>query len=208
MTPLEPYLRELRDIRSSGAAVKETSYYGPLATLFNEIGKTLKPKVRCVINLKNQGAGLPDGGLFAVDQFQRASEAEPLPGQIPARGAIEAKGTNSDAWSIAAGEQVARYLKRYRQVLVTNYRDFVLVGHDAEGKPAVLETYRLADSESAFWAAAANPAKMAAAHSERFTAYLKRVMLHAAPLAARAAVGFQESVAGLGRAGPPDRRAA
>jgi len=27
MTALETYLRELRDIRSSGAAVKETSYY-------------------------------------------------------------------------------------------------------------------------------------------------------------------------------------
>ncbi len=184
MNPFETYLRELRDIRSSGAAVKETSYYGPLATLLNEIGKTLRPKVRCIITLKNQGAGLPDGGLFTTDQFQRASQVEPLPGQIPARGAIEAKGTGEDAWSIAAGEQVARYLKRYRQVLVTNYRDFVLVGHDAEGKPVILETYRLADSEAAFWTAAANPARTAAAQVERFTEYLKRVMLHAAPLAA------------------------
>lgn len=184
MNPFETYLRELRDIRSSGAAVKETSYYGPLATFLNEIGKTLKPKVRCIVTLKNQGAGLPDGGLFTTDQFQRASEAEPLPGQIPARGAIEVKGTGEDAGSIAAGEQVTRYLKRYRQVLVTNYRDFVLVGHDGEGKPVILETYRLADSESAFWAAAANPARTAAAQGERFAEYLKRVMLHAAPLAA------------------------
>lgn len=184
MTPLETYLRELRDIRSSGAAVRETSYYGPLAALLNEIGKTLKPKVRCLITLKNRGAGLPDGGLFTPDQFQRAAEAEPLPGQIPARGAIEAKGASEDAWNIAASEQVARYLKRYRQVLVTNYRDFILVGHDAAEQPVILETYRLADSESAFWAAAVNPVKMAAAHNERFTAYLKRVMLHAAPLAA------------------------
>ncbi|MBI3303490.1 MAG: hypothetical protein HYZ72_15610, partial [Deltaproteobacteria bacterium] len=74
MHPLEIYLRELRDVRSSGAAVKETSYYGPLATLLNEIGKTLRPRVRCIITLKNQGAGLPDGGLFTTDQFQRASE--------------------------------------------------------------------------------------------------------------------------------------
>lgn len=41
MNPLETYIRELHDIRSSGAAVKETSYYGPLANFLNEIGKTL-----------------------------------------------------------------------------------------------------------------------------------------------------------------------
>jgi hypothetical protein len=75
--PLEIYLHDLRDIRSSGAAVKETSYYGPLASLFNEIGKTLKPRVRCILTLKNQGAGLPDGGFFTAEQFQRVSEVEP-----------------------------------------------------------------------------------------------------------------------------------
>jgi hypothetical protein len=48
-TALETYLRDLRDIHNTGAAVKETSYYGPLANLFNDLGKTLKPKVRCVI---------------------------------------------------------------------------------------------------------------------------------------------------------------
>jgi hypothetical protein len=79
MHPLETYLTELRDIRASGQAVKETSYYGPLANLLNDIGKTLKTKVRCIITIKNRGAGLPDGGLFTPDQFQKASEAEPLP---------------------------------------------------------------------------------------------------------------------------------
>ena len=73
MNPLETYLKDLRDIRSTGAAVAETSFYPALSNLFNEIGKTLKPKVRCVINLANRGAGLPDGGLFTADQFQKAS---------------------------------------------------------------------------------------------------------------------------------------
>jgi hypothetical protein len=56
MNPLETYLQELSQIRSSGAVVKETSYYDPLAALLNEIGRTLKPKVKCIINLQNQGA--------------------------------------------------------------------------------------------------------------------------------------------------------
>jgi hypothetical protein len=42
--PLETYLKELTEIRASGAGVKETSYYGPLSNLLNEIGKTLKPR--------------------------------------------------------------------------------------------------------------------------------------------------------------------
>ncbi len=64
MKPLENYLSNLHDIHRSGAAVPETSYYGTLENLLNEIGKTLKPKVRCIINIKNRGAGIPDGGLF------------------------------------------------------------------------------------------------------------------------------------------------
>jgi len=184
MNPLDTYLREIHEVRSSGEATAETSYYGPLRSLLNEIGKTLKPKVRCIINIKNRGAGLPDGGLFTPDQFQKPTEAEPLPGQIPGRGVIEVKSTSEDAWLIAAGEQVSRYWGKYRQVLVTNLRDFLLVGQDAEGRPLKLESYRLAASEAEFWREAAHPRRMATAHGERLTEYLKRVMLQAAPLAA------------------------
>src|SRR5208282_2153168 len=109
MTPLETYLRELRDVRSSGAAVKETAYYPALSNLLNEVGKTLKPRVRCIINLANRGAGLPDGGLFTPDQFQRPSEVEPLPGQLPSRGAIEVKGTGENVHTSADGEQAFRH---------------------------------------------------------------------------------------------------
>ena len=45
MNPLETYLKELAEIHASSAGVKETPYYGTLATLLNEIGKTLKHKV-------------------------------------------------------------------------------------------------------------------------------------------------------------------
>lgn len=34
-------------------------------------GAGLKPKVRAVMQLKNLGAGNPDGGLFTQDQFDR-----------------------------------------------------------------------------------------------------------------------------------------
>jgi hypothetical protein len=201
MTPTETYLRELRDIRSTGAGVKETSYYSALSNLFNEVGKRLKPRVRCIISLANRGAGLPDGGLFTAEQFQKTSDAEPLPGQLPARGVIEVKSTKDDAWITADGEQVSRYWGKYRQVLVTNYRDFVLVGQDADGKFAKLESFRLADSEKTFWAAAAHPGTLAKKIEARFAEYLLRVMRHAAQLAAPEDVAwFLASYARDGRA--------
>ena len=40
---------------------------------------------------------------------------------------------------------MSRYWRRYRLVLVTNTRDFVLLGEDAVGRPAKLETFRLAE---------------------------------------------------------------
>ena len=184
MTPLETYLRELHEIRTTGAGVIEESYYHPFATLLNEVGKTLKPKVKCVLQLANRGAGKPDGGLFTADQFEHQSDAEPLPGQLPARGAIEVKPTKDDAWVTAEAKQVTKYWNRYRQVLVTNYRDFVLVGQDAESNPAILETHRLAEDEKAFWQAAGSPRSTGQKQNDRFVEYLQRVMRQGAPIAA------------------------
>ncbi len=67
-------------------------------------------------------------------------------------------------------------------MLVTNYRDFLLVGEDRSGQPTVLETLRLADSAEDFWTQLAQPRSFAQARSERLLEYLKRVLLCAAPL--------------------------
>jgi hypothetical protein len=66
--PLEDYLRELCDIRRSGSAVPETSYYSALAALLDAVGATLKPKVRCIVN-PSHGSGIPDVGFFTPEQF-------------------------------------------------------------------------------------------------------------------------------------------
>ena len=69
MDALEAYLSELSANRAAGS-VPETSGYGALATLLNEVGHKLKPRVRCVVNPANRGAGIPDGGLFIANQFE------------------------------------------------------------------------------------------------------------------------------------------
>ena len=180
MNPVETYFDELNDIHRSGAGVKETSYYGPLATLFNEIGKSLKPKVKCVINLSQQGAGIPDGGFYTADQLQKVTDEKIIAGLPPARGAIEIKSAGEAIDRTINSEQVRRYLQRFRLILVTNYREFVLVIPDEKGNPVKLESYRIAENEKQFWVALANPRSAAHLHSERLTEYVKRVMLHAA----------------------------
>lgn len=184
MTPLETYLRSVSEIHTSGAGVDETSYYPALSNLLNEVGKTVKPRVRCIINLANRGAGIPDGGLFTSDQFLKSSQVEPLKVQSPARGAIEVKPPGKDAGLTAESSQVSKYWQQYKQVLVTNLRDFVLVGRDRDGKAAKLEIYSLAPDATAFWASAATPRKTDSEQGERFVGFLQRVMLHAAPLSA------------------------
>jgi hypothetical protein len=181
MNPLETYLKDLRDNR--GAGVAETSGYPALSNLLNEIGKTLKPKVRCVINIANAGAGIPDGGLFTADQI-RKDDPNPITGQLPARGVVEVKGPADDVHTIARGEQVRKYFAKYGLVLVTNYRDFLLLGKDTQGHPLPMEGFTLADSEKAFWQVAIHPQTAGKEHGERFSEYLKRVMLSVAPLSA------------------------
>jgi len=135
MSPLEAYLSAIHEIRSSGEAVNEISYYSALEILLNEVGKSLKPKVRCVLQIKNRGAGNPDGGLYTEDQYRkRASEDSDIP-QNPERGVIEVKPVADDAWITARGAQVSKYWGKYRLVFVTNYRDFVIVGHAAAADP-------------------------------------------------------------------------
>ena len=186
---LETYIRDLRDIHTSGAGVKETSYYGRLETLLNAVGARLKPKVKAIINLANRGAGIPDGGLFTSDQFERG-ESEPMTGQLPSRGAMEVKGTGEDVLAIAKRKQVADYLERYGLVLVTNYRDFLLIRREQDGSHTRLERYALAPNEAEFWNQASDPHTLAAAHGERFEEFLERVLLQNAPLSNPADVAW------------------
>ena len=104
-------------------------------------------------------------------------------GQIPARGVVEVKGVGDDAWLTADGEQVSRYWSRYQLVLVTNTRDFVLVGMDAAGRPSKLETFRLADSAEAFDRRLEKPRAFADDVGAGLGEYLSRVLSHRAALA-------------------------
>ena len=176
----EAYFTELRRVRASGGATGERSYYPALAGLLGKVGATLKPRVFCVLELADQGAGHPDGALYTARQVQKG---RPKPGQVPERGVVEVKGVGDDAWVTAASDQVSRYWDRYRLVLVTNLREFVLVGTDGMDGPANLETFRLADDAGDFWRKVETPRVFAREVGAGLGEYLARALSHRAALA-------------------------
>ena len=98
---VEAYFSDLGRVRASGGATDERSSYGPVANLLNAIGATLRPKVFCVGELADQGAGHPDFGLYAAKQVQRG---RPREGQVPERGVVEVKSSHEDVRAGAVRE--------------------------------------------------------------------------------------------------------
>ncbi len=177
------YFQAVSLILSSGAGVPETSFYPALSQLLSGIGNTLKPKVACIINPANRGAGIPDGGFYTADQLRKTPDRlHPPPELMPARGVMEVKPPSHDLQTLMESEQVAKYLRRYGLVLATNLRAFALVQADPDGNPVILERCELAPDEKSFRAALAHPHKLAKEHGPVLEEYLKRVLTHNAPL--------------------------
>lgn len=173
------YFTELGKVRASGGATGERSSYGPLAGLLNSVGAMLKPKVFCVGELADQGAGHPDFGLYAAKQVKKG---QPRYGQMPEHGVVEVKAADDDAWLTAEGDQVSRYWGHYRLVLVTNTRDFILVGEDGSGRPVKFETFQLADDVDDFNRRLDKPLAFAREVGTGFGEYLARTLSHQATL--------------------------
>ena len=176
----EAYFADLRRVRASGGGTGERSYYPALANLLTAVGRGLKPKVFCVLEGADQGVGHPDYALYTASQVQKG---RPREGQVPERGVVEVKGVVDDAWLTTKSKQVSRYWGRYRLVLVTNLRDFVLVGTDGTGSPAKLETLRLAEDADDFWNKVEKPHAFAREVGAGLGEYLSRALSHRAALA-------------------------
>jgi N-6 DNA Methylase len=177
---IRQYLVRMGEIRGTGGATKETSYYSALENLLNQFGHHLRPPVICNGQLRNEGAGNPDFGIYTKNQIQGG---EPLKGQMPERGVIEVKGLAEKTWQTAKGPQATKYFDLYRLVLITNYREFRLIGEDSDGKAIELDRYTIAEDEATFWNMTAHPGPAAHAHAVHLDEFLRRVMMTKAPLA-------------------------
>jgi hypothetical protein len=147
--PVADYLHELYLI--SGVSVPETSGYPALSKLLNAVGDSLKPKITAVIHPSNNGAGIPDGGLFSAKELKKHGPDSPALFQLkPERGVIEVKALDADLSSFESSPQVRNYLEHYGQILLTNYRSFALWSWRG-GKAVAGERYSIAPSAKEFW---------------------------------------------------------
>jgi hypothetical protein len=181
MSALAKYLSEMARIRGSGEATDETSYYPALDQLLNEAGAQLSPAVHCVLTPKNRGAGIPDGALFLKRSLELGAGADAIKTHTPERGVLEVKGLDQRVERVIGSKQVQRYLERYGQVLVTNYREFLPLRLDPDGTVVQSELFTLAETEAAFWQLVAN-AEASIDLGAKFEAFLQRVLLADAPL--------------------------
>ena len=101
-TPLEAYLRDLWLTHASGEAVAELAFYPALRNLLDEVGRHLAPPVRCVMNLRNVGAGLPDGRPMTGERYRLADTADAFWEAAREGPALDAsyRAVVADAWGV------------------------------------------------------------------------------------------------------------
>ncbi len=144
---VEKFFTELRRIQATGAPTAELSYYSPLSNLLDSVGAGFNPRVFCITEPAGRGAGRPDMGLYTSRQAQKK---KPVDGQKPELGVVEVKAATEDVNRIAESEQVDLYWQHHRLVLVTNIRQFILVGADSRGNKVLLEKFSMAESAQEF----------------------------------------------------------
>ena len=95
---------------------------------------------------------------------------------------LEVKSADDDAWLTVGSDQVSKYRSKYRLVLVTKTRDFVLLGEDSAGQPTKLETFRIAESATEFESRLQAPRAFANKVGAALGEYLSRALSHRATL--------------------------
>ena len=161
--------------RISRVGTPELSHYTALDNLFDAIGDQLKPRVRAVVHHSEAGGDQPDLGFFA------AAAKEPLSGS-PDRGVVEVKGSEADLDHLIASEQVAKYWRTHQLVLVTNLRQFALVGENSSGTKTTLERCALAETDAQFEELLKHTTRAANRHGVSLGEYLARAMEHTAAI--------------------------
>ena len=175
---VEDYFSALRDVHRLGAGTPSAPTI-PLLRPSECHRRRLEGARNLPLGPGKRGAGHPDFGLFAKSQLQ---SGKPRKGQMPERGVIEMKPVADDAWLKARSNQVTRYFETYRLVIVTNLRDFLIIGEEPNGRAGKRESFRLASDAASFWELVSTPRKSAERIGRAFGEYLMRALTQSVAL--------------------------
>jgi len=164
---LQEYLESLRETHAR-KRTPELSYRAALENLFNAVGELIDPQVHATAELANTGSGHPDFGLFEVKSGN-------------ARAVVEVKSPDEDVTDTADTPQVAKYCKQYGLVLITNYRDFLLVARSNGNGVSPRGRCTLAADSEALWRS--KSAGLAKLMGDELVDFLIGVMKRGAPIA-------------------------
>ncbi len=165
-TIVHAYLDRLHEIHGR-RHTPELAYRAPLENLLNAVGELIDPPVQATAEIADTGSGHPDFEVYEVKSGNR-------------RLVVEVKSPEEETTETANSSQVARYCKRYGLVLITNYRDFLLVGRSNGNGIGPLARCTLAGDPETFWRS--RPTTLARQMSEELVDFLVGVMRRGAPI--------------------------
>lgn len=130
------YLDEVRQIRSTGHATDELSYYPPLNAFLTELIAGQRPVRRALNHPQGIEGDFPD-----VSLYEDASKVLVLP--------FEVKGAGGSMDQLVSSEQARRYAKSFGggQVMLTNLHEFVLARLEGNQLVAVESVHLVPDEE-------------------------------------------------------------
>lgn len=181
--PFEHFVTQVRDIRGSGTATAELSYYPAVGGLLDDAASGLG--VVAIHHPSATRAQSADLGLFARHQIATGAiiGGDAWQRQVPEHGVVETKPPAEPIETTVGSEQVLRYTRHYGKTLVTNLRDWRTVTLGADGRAVTVDAgITLAADEESFWALVAGDTSRALVAPQALLDYLHTAIEQGAPV--------------------------
>lgn len=166
---IKSYFDKMHHIRQTGCATDELSYYCALETFINGMICYLGFDVACV---SQPGLGKDNRPDFALcPRLKNHKTGYFGVNKCPFFGVIEVENPSKNMIvenKFELDEQVCNYIKDYNYVVLTNYREFLLLNEDRE----CLKCYQISEDEEQFWSLVENSSNSATKHFRKLEEFL------------------------------------
>ena len=177
---VEAYLADLRGIRAPAARPASSPTTPPSTTSSQPSARPSSRRSAASASSRTWALDAPTSDSTPPG---RCSAESPATDSYPTAASSRSSPPPTTHGSPPIATRSAATGSKYRLVLVTNTRDFVLLGEDAAGSPTRLETFRLAPTQDDFEARLEKPRAFARDVGPALGEYLCRALSHRATLA-------------------------